>query len=82
MKLYGSDLCPDCPPVIEYLKKKSVEFEFVNITESMKNLKEFTALRDHRVEFEDARKNGYMGIPCLLTDEAVIFFEEDILKNF
>ncbi|MFC4804550.1 hypothetical protein [Filifactor villosus] len=48
----------------------------------MKNLKEFTALRDHRVEFEDARKNGYMGIPCLLTDEAVIFFEEDILKNF
>ncbi|MDO4792592.1 MAG: glutaredoxin, partial [Filifactor alocis] len=63
-------------------EKRSVEFEFVNITESMKNLKEFTALRDHRAEFEDARKNGYMGIPCLLTPEGAILFEEEILKNF
>ena len=50
-KVYGSMLCPDCVEAKEYFEKVNYKYEFVNITESMKNLKEFLALRDNRKEF-------------------------------
>ena len=40
-KVYGSMLCPDCVEAKEYFEKVNYKYEFVNITESMKNLKEF-----------------------------------------
>lgn len=82
MKLYGSNLCPDCPPIIQYLTDRKIVFEYVNITESMQNLKEFTALRDRRNEFDLIKESGYIGIPCLLTSEHEILFEEEIRTKF
>ena len=40
-KVYGSMLCPDCVEAKEYFEKVNYKYEFINITESMKNLKEF-----------------------------------------
>jgi len=57
-KVYGSMLCPDCVEAKEYFEKVNYKYEFVNITESMKNLKEFLALRENRKEFDDA--NDYL----------------------
>lgn len=75
MILFGSDKCGQCPPAKKYLENKGIDFRWVNITESMQNLREFLALRDQREEFTEIKREGYVGIPCLLTDEGKIVFD-------
>ena len=79
-KVYGSMLCPDCVEAKEYFEKVNYKYEFVNITESIKNLKEFLALRDNRKEFEDVKKLGYIGIPAILTDDNKIILGDEVLQ--
>lgn len=78
--VFGSDKCPNCPPAIEMLEKYKIEFKYINITDSMKNLKEFLKLRDNRKEFEIIKKEGYVGIPCFLVDEKIYFDVNKLLK--
>jgi len=79
-KVYGSMLCPDCVEAKEYFEKVNYKYEFVNITESMKNLKEFLALRENRKEFEEIKKLGYVGIPAILTDDNKIILGDEVLQ--
>ncbi|MEZ7724797.1 glutaredoxin [Fusobacterium periodonticum] len=79
-KVYGSMLCPDCVEAKEYFEKVNYKYEFINITESMKNLKEFLALRDNRKEFEEVKKLGYIGIPAILTDDNKIILGDEVLQ--
>lgn len=79
-KLYGSYLCPDCPPVIEFLQNNNIDFEFVNITDSISNLKEFLYLRDNEDAFDDIKKENFVGIPCLV-DDGKIYFQDEILNS-
>lgn len=79
-KVYGSMLCPDCVEAKEYFEKVNYKYEFINITESMKNLKEFLALRDNRKEFEEVKKLGYIGIPAILTDDNKIILDDEVLQ--
>ena len=79
-KVYGSMLCPDCVEAREYFEKVNYKYEFVNITESMKNLKEFLALRENRKEFEEIKKLGYVGIPAILTDDNKIILGDEVLQ--
>ena len=79
-KVYGSMLCPDCVEAKEYFEKVNYKYEFVNITESIKNLKEFLALRENRKEFEDVKKLGYIGIPAILTDDNKIILGDEVLQ--
>ena len=37
-------------------------------------LKEFIRLRDHHAAFADARRQGYLGIPCFVMDDGRICF--------
>ena len=79
-KMYGSMLCPDCVEAKEYFKKINYKYEFVNITESMTNLKEFLHLRDTRKEFNEVRSLKYVGIPAILTDDNKIIIGDDVFK--
>ena len=79
-KVYGAMLCPDCVEAKEYFEKVNYKYEFVNITESMKNLKEFLALRENRKEFEEVKKLGYIGIPAILTDDNKIILGNEVLQ--
>ena len=79
-KVYGTMLCPDCVEAKEYFEKVNYKYEFVNITESMKNLKEFLVLRDNRKEFDDVKKFGYVGIPAILTDDNKIILGDEVLQ--
>lgn len=72
LKIYGSDLCPDCVSCKAAFDANNVTYEFVNITESMRNLKEFLKLRDNDSVFDDPRQNGYVGIPALLFEDGSI----------
>ncbi|CAK7036224.1 MAG: hypothetical protein PEPC_01537 [Peptostreptococcus russellii] len=82
MKVYGTMLCPDCPPIKELLEKKGVEYEFLNITEDLMILKEFLELRDNREEFDIIKQEGSIGVPCMLTDDKEIIFYEEIIDRF
>ncbi len=75
-KVYGTPICPDCKPIRDHLDAKGFEYEYVDIIENIWNLKEFLALRDARSEFDVMRENKYVGIPVLLMDDKMYFYEE------
>lgn len=77
--VFGSDKCPDCPLAIKILEEKNIDFEFINITDSMINLKKFLKIRDSRSEFEDIKINGSVGIPCFFKNDEIHFNIEEIL---
>lgn len=79
-KMYGSMLCPDCIEARVHLKKIGYEYEFIDITESMINLKEFLYLRDSREEFIKIKSLKHIGIPTILTNDNKIIVEQDVLK--
>ena len=72
--LYFSDLCPDTPPFVAALAARNMDYEAVNITASMKNLKRFLALRDSHAAFDARKAQGAIGIPVLqLADDSLVF---------
>lgn len=77
-KLYGSLLCEDCVEAIEFLDKKQIKYKFIDICSSMSNLKEFLYFRDHRNEYEEIKKEGYIGIPLIVDTDNKIYLLEDI----
>lgn len=82
VKIYGSDLCPDCVACKAAFDANGISYDFVNITAGMKNLKEFLKLRDNQAVFDDARQNGYVGIPALLSENGSLTLDwETYLKE-
>ena len=77
--LFFSDLCPDTPPFVAALAARNMDYEAVNITASMKNLKRFLALRDSHAAFDARKAQGAIGIPVLqLADDSLVFHIEDL----
>lgn len=75
MKFYGTMLCPDCVEADRLLKEKGIVCEFISITDSTANLREFLRLRDTRAEFDEIKEAGNIGIPCFLMEDGSISFE-------
>ncbi len=69
LKVYGSEMCPDCIECKYNLEKNGIEYENIDITKELKNLKAFLKLRDKDETFAEAKENGYIGIPALVTDD-------------
>ncbi|MDU3124627.1 glutaredoxin domain-containing protein [Finegoldia magna] len=76
LKLYMSEKCPDCVDAIEIFKNANIDYEEINITDSMKNLKEFFTYRDNRKEFESIVKDNKVGVPMITDGEKIVFFEK------
>lgn len=82
IKVYGSKLCPDCVNFENNLLDNGLEFEYININESIANLKAFLRLRDNNPAFKDAISKGYVGIPAILFEDGKIDLDwEQYLKN-
>ncbi len=64
----------------EFLSEKEVKFVYLDITESMQNLKRFLKYRDNAPEFKEIREGGRVGVPCVVVDdgEQIIFDEKDL----
>ncbi len=79
--VFGSKLCPDCEPAREYLSEKNIEFLYLDITENLFYLKKFLKYRDNRPEFDEIKKAGSIGIPCIVVNDGEqIFFDYKELK--
>lgn len=69
IKIYGMETCPDCVYLHSQIDQRKDEFEYVNIGEHVKNLKEFLRLRDNNSVFDECKKKGYAGIPCFVFED-------------
>lgn len=81
MKFYGTMLCKDTVYADKVLRKNGIDIEYVDITASMSNLKEFLALRDLRDEFKPIKESGKAGVPVFLLDDGKITFDVYELEN-
>ncbi|HII3849048.1 hypothetical protein [Pasteurella multocida] len=81
--LFFANLCPDTAPFVAELARLEVDYESVEIMSSMANFKRFLTLRDQHPAFEQAKENGYIGIPALLwADEQVILYIHQLKDIF
>lgn len=55
---------PDCVKAREALNAAGVLFDYVDITVSTANMKEFLYLRDTHREFDAVKKAGAIGVPA------------------
>ena len=57
IKIYGADWCPDCVTAKKFLKEKSIDFEYVVITDN-----------EEAIAFLEEVNNGQRIIPTLVVD--------------
>ena len=69
LKIYGSHLCPNCRAFLKHLDAHSVTYEFIDINESLANLKEFLKHRDFNPLFDECKKNDRIGIPAFMDED-------------
>ncbi len=81
MKLLGTPLCILCEEAEKKLHAENIQYEYFNFTESIENLKWFTALRDSRPEFDLAKSDKRIGIPqrFLLLLRTIVFYSFPLL---
>lgn len=72
LKIYGSMLCGDCAACCEVLDQANISYEFLDFADELQNLKDFLKLRDENSLFDDARKVGAIGIPCILREDGTM----------
>ena len=74
MKVYGADICIDCRNYKAIQQKRGFEAEYIDITESTMNLREFLEIRDKESIFDQVKEHHSIGIP--------LFVREDGMKTF
>ncbi|MCD1147238.1 glutaredoxin [Peptoniphilus sp. KCTC 25270] len=74
-KAYISNHCEESMIAKEILDKEGYDVEYINITDSMENLKEFLQLRDKEPFFEEAKQNNRVGVPTLVFGDKEIFVD-------
>lgn len=72
LKIYGSMLCPDCVKCRKDLDKAGTVYEYLDFSESLKNLKEFLHYRDTDPAFAGVKAEGRIGIPCIVKEDGAL----------
>lgn len=72
IKIYGTMLCKDCVLCRKDLDTASVEYEYLDFSEDLGNLKAFLSIRDREQVFADVREEGRIGIPCIIREDGSI----------
>ena len=75
LKIYGSLLCPDCVQCKKDLTAAGVEFEYLDFSEDLRNLKVFLGIRDKDPQFAAIKEKGSIGIPCIVEEDGSVFLD-------
>ncbi|WP_147612779.1 glutaredoxin domain-containing protein [Treponema pectinovorum] len=82
IKIYGSKMCPDCRACEFNFKNYGIEYEYLDVTESLKNLKQFLIYRDSDKVFDRLKAIHDIGLPACVGDDGKIFTDwESFLKE-
>ena len=74
-RIYGSPLCPDCRECKANFDANNVAYEYVDINESIANLKAFLKLRDTLPVFDHSKEVGDIGIPAIVSEDGSVFLD-------
>lgn len=58
----------------EFLSEHKIDFRYVDITESMYNLKRFLKYRDSNKAFDNIKKKNRVGLPAIMINNGQEFF--------
>jgi len=58
----------------EFLSENNIEFQYVDINDSMFNLKRFLKYRDNKEEFDEIKRKNRVGIPVVMINNGQKFF--------
>lgn len=72
MKVFGSDICGDCCEFKALMQARGFDVEYVDITESVANLKAFLKLRDSEAAFNNVRERGGIGISAFVREDGAV----------
>ncbi len=72
LTIYGSPMCPDCRECKENFDAHGIEYTMVDINASLRNLKDFLALRDSLSVFDEIKAAGGIGIPALVKEDGTV----------
>ena len=72
VRMYGSPNCPNCVRAKEMFEEKGLPYEYVNISGTMAELKEFLKLRDTEALFAPVKEQGLVGIPCFRLENGLL----------
>ena len=72
IKIYGMPTCPYCDYVHEQIKGRENEFQYINIGENIRNMSEFTRLRDSSPVFDHSKEIKDVGIPAFVFEDGRI----------
>ena len=77
MKFYGTMICNKCVEAKRIIKERNIgdQYQFIDITANVDNMREFLKLRDTRKEFDTAKEEGRIGLPCFLHEDGTITFQ-------
>lgn len=75
LKVYGTNTCPDCVDCKANFDYHKIPYEYIDVCESVKTLKEFIQLRDTSPLFDEIKSNGSVGIPCIIKEDGTITFD-------
>lgn len=81
LKFYGAAICSTCRDTKKLLEEKGIEYEYVDITASIKNLRAFLALRDTLPAYESIKAAGRVGIPTFVWDDGSVTLDTDWLEG-
>lgn len=78
VQIYGSQQCPGCVEAKKALSEKGADFEFIDLSENLYNLKRFLAFREQEEIYKPFREQalkkdypdeGRIGIPCFVLED-------------
>ncbi len=82
LTIFGSKMCSDCNEFKKHLDLHNISYTFIDINESLSNLKLFLQHRDTNPLFDDAKKMNKIGIPAFMEEDGPLSIDwETYLKN-
>jgi glutaredoxin-related protein len=72
MVIYGSMLCPDCVQCCKDLDAAGIAYTFCDFADDLSHLKAFLKIRESDPQFEELKREGKIGIPCIVRDDGVV----------
>lgn len=69
MKVYATPICIDCRNYRALQQSRGFAAEYIDITASTDNLREFLALRDHDPVLAPVRERGGIGVPLFVRED-------------
>ncbi len=71
--IYGSNQCPKTVKILGLCRERGICAEYRCFDKDLKNLWEFIVRRDRDPAFDEAKRHGRLGIPCIICENGFVF---------